>query len=115
MDPALLGLLGAVGLTLIVTLGSIFAPLRGRLKTRLVRCSQCLGAWVGFAVGLWLWWPVSLAVVVPVILFGGAVSGGGYTLHLVWRVLDERLYALRVENDAIEAKRAAPPGEHREV
>lgn len=57
----LLLLLGFVGLTLIVSKGRIFAPLRAELArskqldtqllAELLSCPMCLGAWTGLALG----------------------------------------------------------------
>lgn len=43
-------LAGLIGITLIVSFSSLFAPLR-RLWPKFFGCSQCVGMWVGGAAG----------------------------------------------------------------
>lgn len=49
--PLLLLLAGAVGLTIVVTLGNIAAPLR-RIYPPLLSCPMCCGVWIGGASGV---------------------------------------------------------------
>jgi hypothetical protein len=40
-------ILACYGATSILTTGTIFEPVRARLKWKFLRCSQCMGFWVG--------------------------------------------------------------------
>jgi hypothetical protein len=51
MIPFWLMLLAAVGLTIVVTLGKIAAPLR-RIYPPLLTCPMCSGVWIGGAAGV---------------------------------------------------------------
>ena len=83
MPPVFVLILGAIGLTLVVTKSRLLSPARRLLSEHsqldvallgeLLSCSLCLGTWVGFGVGLLLGYgPVGILV------YGGVVSLGSW-------------------------------------
>lgn len=63
--PLPLFLLGTAGLTLIITKSRFFAPVRTRVPRKaqyFVKCSQCMGTWVGGIVYGFVTWPWGFAV-----------------------------------------------------
>ena len=97
-----LWILGCVGLTLIITTGKVFAPLRKFLVSfkrnlnpfkilgNLLSCSMCTGFWIGF---LWSWL-LTTTPVLESILWGGLISLASYTadffLILLEKLIGER-------------------------
>ncbi len=68
-------ILGLIGLTLIVSVGSIFEPLRKRVVTKFLSCSLCVGFWVGmFGELLRQHLDGERLAFFVVVLVGGAVS-----------------------------------------
>lgn len=86
MENLWLWIFGCVGLTLIVTTGRIFSPLRIylrgfvvphnplRILGELLSCSMCSGFWVGF---LWSWLIAGSSFTTG-FLWGGVVSLAAY-------------------------------------
>jgi hypothetical protein len=66
-------ILGLVGITVIITAGSIFEDFRNKISEssiilgKLINCPMCTGFWVGFFFGF-------IANVAPPIIMGGLVS-----------------------------------------
>lgn len=78
--------LSCYGATSILTTGAIFEPIRARLNKKFLRCSQCVGFWVGIVfycafhlVGVDLF-PEPF---VGVFLFGCISSGASYILSSI--------------------------------
>ena len=65
---------GAVGTTLVIVRGALFAGLRKRLP--MLGCAQCAGWWVGALAGLTLTHPIASVyeTVANVLVFAGLVS-----------------------------------------
>jgi hypothetical protein len=86
----LLYLVGAVGLTIILTRGSIFARVR-KVWPSFLGCPLCVGAWVG--AGLFFLGRESLApareLVAGLLAAAGAVSVGATLVDFVLAKLDE--------------------------
>jgi hypothetical protein len=81
--------LQAAAITLILTRGSIFEPLRSRgpaLWRELSSCALCAGFWIGLAWFLLASWPVRERATL-MWCFGGAALSAAAALLLV-RVLD---------------------------
>ena len=105
-----LTLIGLVGMTLVISVGSIFDPLREWLKGfevranplrvlgELLSCAMCSGWWVGFAWGIYCREPIFEAVVV-----GGLVSVAAFTLEEVFSLLSASSRVL------VRRLRPAPP------
>lgn len=51
----LLFLLICWGMTQIITTGKIFEPIRNYLNLEVLRCSMCMGMWVGIIIFLGFW------------------------------------------------------------
>lgn len=91
MDDFWIWLFGSVGVTLIVTTGKVFKPLREwlsgfvkrlnplRILGDLISCPMCTGFWVGF---LWKWL-IGGVHVVDGLMWGGLVSLSAYVADLV--------------------------------
>ena len=92
-ERLLLALLGNVGVTLIVTSGKVFAPVRRALAESrwsrplgaLLSCSLCLGWWVGLASA----WLLGLRRPVELVWGGGAIALLSYATDLALRRLGE--------------------------
>lgn len=119
MDNLWLWIFGCVGLTLIITTGKVFAPLRIylrgfvvpynplRILGELLSCSMCSGFWIGF---LWSWLIVANGIA-DSFLWGGVISLASYVgdeVLLFIEVLagsrqDEReVYLVRKQQEAEE-------------
>lgn len=78
-----------VGITLILARGTIFAPMR-KLWPELFECSQCVGAWVGFAAGVSGVASMGHGFVIDTILCGGLVSVSAMSIDaLLMNLLDD--------------------------
>jgi hypothetical protein len=88
-------LIGLAGVTLVISVGSIFDPLRDWLKAfqikanplrilgELMACSMCAGWWVGFTWGLYHQAPIFESAVM-----GGLVSITSYALDEVFAIIE---------------------------
>lgn len=80
-------LLGLVGITLIITQGTIFERLRQRISA--LKCPQCVGMWVGSAAGAYGLPQTDHGRVVDAFIVGGAVSFLAMLFGVILSVLDD--------------------------
>jgi hypothetical protein len=75
-------ILGLVGITIIITVGSIFEDIREKISERstvlgkLINCPMCTGFWVGFFFGF-------ASGIAPPIIVGGLVSLASWSVYSV--------------------------------
>jgi len=96
MEINALDLVGLVGLTIVVSVGKVFTPLReylgsfthpwnpGRWVAALISCSMCSGVWIGLLWALVVEkWPIDDSII-----FAGIVSVAAFTANEVLGILD---------------------------
>lgn len=75
-------ILGLVGITIIITTGSIFEELRNKVSEtsqilgKLINCPMCTGFWIGFFFGF-------LSDIAPPIIVGGLISLLSWSIYSV--------------------------------
>lgn len=82
-----LALIGLVGITLIISRGTIFAWLQKRVPA--FKCPQCVGMWVGIAAGAYGVIQSGHGRVIDAFVVGGAVSFLAMLFGVILSVLDE--------------------------
>lgn len=98
---------GLIGLTIIITSGSIFENFRTFIESysdilgKLVNCPMCTGFWVGFIYGLYLSPPSSL-------LFGGLISLLSWIIYSVtdYFATKSMFYAVKISKESNQTDNA---------
>lgn len=80
-------LIGLVGVTLIISRGTIFAWLQRRVAA--VKCPQCVGMWVGIAGGAYGLVQTGYGRIIDAFIVGGATSFLALLFGVILSVLDE--------------------------
>lgn len=108
-DNILFLLLASIGLTLILKWGFIFNGPREWLKSKslwlkeLLSCSQCMGFWSGFFIGLascLSQFNFSLFAGLSCFLLGFASSFLSQVADLMLGLMDEKLYSMSKKNSS---------------
>ena len=94
-------ILGLVGITIIITVGSIFEDIRERISEKsniigkLINCPMCTGFWIGFFFGF----AVDIA---PPIIVGGLVSLASWSIYSIvdYFITKGTWYATRIVSES---------------